>query len=167
MESVLVAIRDHNLRHRVRLLLEEAGYSVLEAHNNLTAFTALHISPSPLVVLLDAHLDEGTAAEQLLRLARAGGPAGRHRYVICMTPPATSLSPSLMAQIMTANLSVLQEPFELEALVRLVARPHLILPPDHRPPRSGRRPSESVRQQRRQTRRPSLPRAGRSRCMAY
>jgi DNA-binding NarL/FixJ family response regulator len=134
MDPVLLAIRDHHFRATLRFILEEeASYSVAEAHNGITTFAALLASPSPLVVLLDTHLEGHAAAEQLLRVAAAGGPAGRHRYVICTTGAAERLPPPLSERIMILGLPVLQMPFELEEVLRLVARAQGLLPIAVRP----------------------------------
>jgi CheY-like chemotaxis protein len=134
MDPVLLAIRDHDLRVTLRLLLQMAGgYRVVEAHNGTTMFTAIHTSPSPLVVVLDAHLEGLAAAEQLLRLAAAGGPTGRHRYVLCTRVSAERLPPSLVTLLTTLGVPVLSMPFGPEESLRLVAHAQAMPPIAVRP----------------------------------
>lgn len=123
MAPVLIAMQDRDLRGTLRLILEEeAGYPIAEAHDGVTTLTALWKSPSPLVVLLDAHLGEQDDAEQVLRMAAVGGSPGRHRYVLCTTIDTECLAPRLTEVMTTVDAIVLLMPFDLDELLRVVAR---------------------------------------------
>lgn len=116
-------------RDACRLVLAgEVGYSVIEAHNGITTLTDLLSSPRPLVVLLDAYLAGRDAAMQLLRLAASGGPAARHRYVVCITQRFEHLPQELASQITTIGALALPMPFDLDELLDYVARAAATLP---------------------------------------
>lgn len=129
MAPVLLAIRNPGMRETLcHLLREETGYEVIETHNGLSTLTALLTSPWPLVVLLDTQLDGHDAAERLLWLATAGGPAGRHQYVIYTTCAAEDLPPRMARYVAQGGVHILTIPFSVDDLLRVVMTCQVSLP---------------------------------------
>lgn len=119
--AVMLAVSDDGLREVLRMLLEEVGYGVLEAHSELTARTLLLRSEVPLVVILERYLRGTDAAEHLLRLA-ASGPLARHRFLL-LTPDSLDRQPQgLRHQVLSQAIPVLTMPIEFDDMLCEVAR---------------------------------------------
>ncbi|MGZ3667261.1 MAG: hypothetical protein ACXVDA_22565 [Ktedonobacterales bacterium] len=119
--TVLLAVSDNDLRDVLRMLFEEAGYRVLEAHSALTALTLLRRSREPLVVLLERYLRGTDAAEQLLKLA-ASGPLAQHRFLLLTSDSLERQPQGLRHQVLSQAIPVLTMPFEFDDMLREVAR---------------------------------------------
>jgi CheY-like chemotaxis protein len=118
---VLIAIRDDDVRWALRTLLEDAGCEVVVADRGLTAFTLLARSAQPTVVLLDTHLGDRAAAEQLLSLARAGSPWACHHYVVLSTMDPRHWSPRLIGLVEAEQIPILQLPRDVDWLLPMVS----------------------------------------------
>ena len=121
MARVVVVDGDADLRDTLRMLLEDAGYTVAECDDGLDCLRVLRASPTPLVVLLE-NLLRRMMGEAVLR-AVAADPclAGRHAYVVLTTSPCALLPHT---QHLPAGLSVpvIAKPFELDELLNAVAQ---------------------------------------------
>ncbi|HEX8032568.1 MAG TPA: hypothetical protein VF510_01910 [Ktedonobacterales bacterium] len=112
---------DDDLRDVLRMLFEEVGYRVLEAHSALTALALLLRSREPLVVLLERYLRGTDAAERLLRLA-ASGPLARHRFLLLTSDGLERHPQGLRHQVLSQAIPVLTMPFEFDDVLHEVAR---------------------------------------------
>lgn len=65
--AILLVEDDHLLRHAFRLLLEDAGYRVLEAGSAAEAITAVH-EGAPALILLDLGLPDRPGLEVVREL---------------------------------------------------------------------------------------------------
>lgn len=115
MTHVLVLDGDEAIRASLRLLLEETGYTVVEAPDGRTALDLLSASPDCVVVLFDLVPVSPTGMQFLTQAAQL---PQRHSY-ICMT---TSPLLSVQAQELLARLvaPVLTKPFDVDHLLEIV-----------------------------------------------
>lgn len=118
--TVMLAVSDDELRDVLRMLLEDAGYEVLEARSGLTALTLLQCNQEPLVVLLDRYLRGTKAAEKLMALA--AGPLARHRFLLLTTDRLERQPQGLRQQLLSRAIPVLAMPFEFDDMLHEIAR---------------------------------------------
>jgi two-component system, OmpR family, response regulator MprA len=115
MSRVLVVDDDRGIREMVRAILELEGYEVDAAGSGAQALNVLLAAREPRVVLMDVMMPDLTGIEVCERLHAAGAPVARHQVALmtagvlededCPSPART----------------ILRKPFELDALLRLVA----------------------------------------------
>lgn len=120
MVRTLVVDDDQDTREVLRLMLEDAGYTVTEATDGLQTLAALQSSDAPLVVLLDLDLPRLDGVAVLRAVADDARLAARHAFIL-MT--AVSHSRYAVADEVCAKLSVplVLKPFQLDALLSTVA----------------------------------------------
>ena len=128
MAHVLVVDDDQATRDMLRLLLEDAGYAVLEAIDGESALAALRAANQGLVVLLDYRMPRMSGLDVLCVVARDAGLARRHAYVL------VTVSPRLCEEHLKALAGVLQvpliaKPFKMNVLLETVAQSAAALPP--------------------------------------
>lgn len=122
--QILIADDEPAIRQSLRLVLEDEGYPVLEAANGAAALDLLLTSPVPLVVLLDMRMPGLSGLEVLLRASADPARMARHAIAIVSASPfiAGRPDPVLSALLARYSIAVLQKPFDLDALLALVAR---------------------------------------------
>ena len=119
MGQVLIVEDDLLLRELVREVLEEEGYSVLQAAEGNAALDILRSSPHRLVVLLD-YLMPGMGGKGLLAMvSRDATLSTRHAYVLLTGRPR--ISRPVLEAAQTLSMPVVRKPFELEDLLVTVA----------------------------------------------
>jgi DNA-binding NtrC family response regulator len=111
MRSVLVALRDHDIRESMQRELEDAGYITYTAGKATTSLMVLHMCPEQLIVLLDARLPAEGAAERMLLRRGHSSSLARHQYVLCADVALERISPSLKQLALAQGLPVLRMPF--------------------------------------------------------
>ncbi|MBF6590131.1 MAG: response regulator [Ktedonobacterales bacterium] len=117
--GVLVVDDDEGIRQTLRLVLEDAGYTITEAASGGAALDALRASADPLLVLLD-YLMPGMDGGGVLRLIAADAPlAARHAYVLITASPQM-LPPELVRLTKRLAITVLPKPFDMDVLLRTV-----------------------------------------------
>lgn len=119
--AVMLAVSDDGLRYMLRLMLEDAGYEVLEAHSGPTAFTLLLRSHEPVVVLLERYLRGANAAERLLTLA--ADTMARHRFLL-LAPDRLESQQGLQRLVRSQAIPVLTMPFEFDDILHEIAQAH-------------------------------------------
>lgn len=125
--QVLVADDEEALRESMRMLLEDAGYPVIEAADGRGTLDTLRFSPKPLVVLLDLvmpqhgqHVLDAIAADPTL--------ATRHIYVVCTARvtsdgqllPADARQVAQMLDLAGTRLRLVPKPFDIDDLLEAV-----------------------------------------------
>ena len=122
--GVLLVEAADRLRARLRTLLEREGYHVLEAADETEGFVAVHGSPHPLVVVLDAG-----QVSLLGRVVPDLRLCAHHAYVVLCTwrRPSVRVPDSVRAQL---TLFVVRGPGRWRALRRAVAQAAGALPSD-------------------------------------
>jgi CheY-like chemotaxis protein len=120
MTHLFVVDDDPGIRLVLRSALEEHGYVVSEAGDGLTALERLRASPWPLVVLLDHKMPRLDGSGVLGTVAGDRVLAQRHRYVL-VTASAQTLPLALGTLLASLGVPLVQKPFDLDALLDLVA----------------------------------------------
>ncbi len=120
MAQVLVVDDDRDTRRVLRMLLEDAGYTVGEAADGLAGLTTIQASAIPLVVLLDLDLPKLNGADVLQAVARDPRLAAHHACILM-----TAMSPSQYQAVeeICAKLStpLIVKPFDMDTLLDQVA----------------------------------------------
>lgn len=118
---VLVVDDEEDIRQALRFLLEEAGYTVLEAQNGQEAIELLRANPQRMAVLLDWRMPGLDGVQALDTIAMTMPRSAPHAFIF-MT--AALQTPSLyLAQIPEgATVSFIRKPFDLDEALAAVAR---------------------------------------------
>lgn len=123
--AVLVVDDDRDTRALLRTVLHDAGYTVYEAPNGMSALSRLRSHPYPLVVLLDWWMPGLDGLHVLQALAEDAPSLPQHVFLV-MTAAGDALTHRLMRDIaaIPAALSVtlLAKPFHLNDILAFVAR---------------------------------------------
>jgi CheY-like chemotaxis protein len=123
---VLIVDDEDAVRWSLRLTLEDAGYTVLEATNGREGVNALFFSREPLVVLLDLKMPTVDGADVLRLVAAEPELAARHSFIL-VTAQTLALARLLQTDEQFAEVfdrlavTILPKPFEIERLLELVA----------------------------------------------
>jgi CheY-like chemotaxis protein len=126
MVDVLVVDDDSAIRDVARLVLEDAGYIVMEAVNGEAALAMLRASNEPLVVLLDDLMPKLDGLG-VLCVAAANPSIARRCSFILMTGSARLLSPSLAPELQPLHIQLLPKPFDADVLVERVEQGQRVL----------------------------------------
>jgi two-component system chemotaxis response regulator CheY len=113
---VLVVEDDAAVRNAMRLVLEEAGHTIVEAADGKTGLELLRASPELLVIVLDLMLPRMTGIEVLHAAGHIPNIATRAAFVVTTVSRAFS-SPDLAKYLHGGYLAVLPKPFDIEDLV--------------------------------------------------
>ena len=88
--SLLIVDDNEAIRESIRLLLEDAGYTILEASNGHDALTVLRESSQPLVVLLDDRMPDLSGEEVLRAVLRDRQLRRHHTFILLSAAPHLS-----------------------------------------------------------------------------
>jgi CheY-like chemotaxis protein len=127
MTTVLVADDDPVIRHAVRDILEDEGYSVLIAQNGIEALNLLRSTSPPLVVLLDLRMPQLDGAGVLRMVAGDKQLATRNHFIL-MTGHTGSLPLAIANLLFRLHILLLPKPFDVDQVVTLVADAARMLP---------------------------------------
>jgi CheY-like chemotaxis protein len=118
--QALVVDDDQDTRDVLRLMLEDAGYAVVEAVDGAEALDVLRASPFPMVVVLDLDLLRLDGIQVLNAVADDAQLADRHAFILVT---AVQQRRYRAAADICARLSVplVLKPFELDTLLADVA----------------------------------------------
>ncbi len=118
--AVLIIEDDAGIRVSLRILLEDAGYTVYEARDGASGLTRLRGHPTPLVVLLDWRMPGMDGLEVLHAVATDAAIARRHAYILLT---AGYDDPELITRAFPTDItvSVMGKPFHIQRLLRAVA----------------------------------------------
>jgi CheY-like chemotaxis protein len=117
---VLVVDDDRDIRGTLRVALEDAGYTVHEAPDGLSAMDLLLTSPSPLVVLLDLMMPRMTGSEILELFANDVVWARRHAFIVLTAAADRSGVAQLQPLLQQLASPLLTKPYDLDALLEAV-----------------------------------------------
>lgn len=121
MTWVLIVDDDESIRESVRLILEDSGYGVLEATDGVMALNVLRATPHSMIVLLDLMMPRLDGAGVLAAVADDPRLATQHAYIL-MTAGRRTLNLSLVKLLAELSIPILPKPFELDAILDLVAQ---------------------------------------------
>lgn len=122
MTWVLIVDDDESIRESVRLILEDSGYGVLEATDGVMALNILRATPHSMIVLLDLMMPRLDGAGVLAAVADDPRLATRHAYILMTAGRRTVRSLPLVKLLTELSIPVLPKPFELDAILDLVAQ---------------------------------------------
>ncbi len=126
MVNVLVVDDDFAIRDVARLVLEDVGYTVMEAANGEIALNILRTHAQSMVVLLD-DLMPRLDGMGVLRAAVADAAIGRRCSFILMTGSARMLSPALAPELQPLHVQILPKPFDADLLLERVEQGQRVL----------------------------------------
>jgi CheY-like chemotaxis protein len=127
MATVLIVEDDDVIRATMRMVLEDEGYAVYEAHDGQPALTYLRTSPQPLVVLLDLNMP-GLDGEGVLRaVARDASLTDRHAFVLVTAKHGRTLPLTFINLLSELHVPILAKPFDLDELLAAVRQAELRL----------------------------------------
>lgn len=127
--AILVVEDDTDLRETLVMLFEEEGYaSVTETATLPEAFTHLHGTDVPHIVLLDFRFPNADA-DTLLGLVQRHATLQRHRFILLSGINGTALPDEARCLISAVCSEVLMKPFDLTTLTDAVQRAAAQLPP--------------------------------------
>jgi CheY-like chemotaxis protein len=109
-------------REVIRILFEDAGYTIFEANNGQEALVLLRESSEPLVVLLDVRMPEVTGEEVLRTILRDRKLRRRHTFILLSGAPHLSRRLRLQRMLRALAIEVVTKPFNIAALEQAIAR---------------------------------------------
>ncbi|HLZ23460.1 MAG TPA: response regulator [Ktedonobacterales bacterium] len=118
---VLVVDDNTDIRETVRLMLEDEGYTVLEAPDGQEALKYLRSSAERLIVLLDHIMPGMDGMQTLVTIADEPALTRRHTYIM-LTADGRTGPTHLMSDGDEWIVPVLAKPFDLDDLLAAVAR---------------------------------------------
>ncbi len=118
--SVLIVDDDAATRKAIALVMEDEGYTVLQASNGAEALGVLGTVHEPLVVLLDWMMPVMDGLEVLHAVATEPERLGQHGYVFMSDAFPAGLS-QVAALPQAVRVSVLIKPFTIALLIEKVA----------------------------------------------
>jgi len=118
--EVLVIDDDAAIRETLRSVLEDAGYTVTEAHDGLAAVQRLRRSRAPMVVLLDLMMPRLDGAGVLKEIAGDSHLMRRFAFVL-VTASHKMLTPSFVKLLSSLSIPIITKPWDIDYLLRAVA----------------------------------------------
>jgi CheY-like chemotaxis protein len=118
---VLVVDREASIRETLRTLLEEDGYTVLEAATGLAALNLLRADARRLVVLLDHSPPQLDGVGLLRQIAHDRRLKQRHAFIL-MTAHRLSTRLAVLRFLALLRVPMLRKPFDIAEVEEVVAR---------------------------------------------
>lgn len=121
MTQVLVVDDDQGIREMLRIVLEDAGYTITEAQDGAAALRVLRDSSSGMVVLLDLLMPGMDGAAMLRAVGSDNRLAARHTFIV-MTANGPRIYPALaeLPSDLSAATLVVHKPFPVDGLLYFV-----------------------------------------------
>lgn len=117
---VLIVDDDQGIRDALRMMLEDSGYTVLEAADGLAALRSLRTATHDMVVLLDHRMPVLDGEAVLTAVAQDPVLSVRHAYILLTAGPMASLPSPMCGMLDNLSATVLAKPFDMEALLSAV-----------------------------------------------
>jgi len=122
MADVLIADDDEEIRASLRLALEDAGHTVIEAADGATALAILESSPRALVALLDYRMPEINGTGVIAALADDEWRLqSRHAVLLFTAASAATLNSTTDALFPGQVVRVIAKPFDVDEILGAVA----------------------------------------------
>jgi CheY-like chemotaxis protein len=122
LSPLLIVDDNEGIRASIRILFEDAGYTIFEASNGNEALVLLRESAEPLVVLLDVRMPELTGEELLRTILRDRQLRRRHTFILLSGVPHLSRSLRLQRMLRALAVEVVTKPFNIPALEQAIVR---------------------------------------------
>ena len=117
--QILVVDDDRSIRETLRVVLQDEGYSVLEAEDGKAALRILQASSQPMVVLLDLRMPVLDGAGVLAYIAAHPSLAGLHAFLL-ITANRDSIAENTAQLLQQLQVPIIPKPFDLDALIEIV-----------------------------------------------
>ena len=130
MAWVLIVDDDPDIRETLQYALRDAGYAIVEVADGEDALDVLRATPYHAVVLLDLLMPGMDGREVLDILESDHDLATRHAFVLMSAnhQALQRVPPQLLSEL---SITLLQKPFDLNTLLKIVADLSLRLPTEH------------------------------------
>lgn len=120
LPAVLLVDDDQDIRTTYRLIIEDAGYDVLQAQDGMQALDILHAQPAPLIVLTNHHMPRLDGPGLLRQVLEDPALVAGHVYVY-MTAGSRDLSPALDQVLAALHAPALFKPIRGQTLLAALA----------------------------------------------
>ena len=117
--GMFVVDDDADIRETLRLLLEDAGYSVNEASNGENALRMLRGMAEPHIVLLDQYLPGLSGGALLQTVATDAVLRSRHGYVL-LTATSSEQARQLAESVPRMDVAIVTKPFDVDDLLETI-----------------------------------------------
>ena len=119
---LLIVDDDEPTRETIRIMFEDAGYTVIEATNGADALVLLRESSEPLIVLLDVLMPQLNGEEVLRAILRDRRLRRRHTFILVSALAHLSRRLRLQRLLHALAIEVITKPFNVADLEQAVAR---------------------------------------------
>ena len=116
---ILVVDDDRSIRETLRVVLQDEGYSVLEAEDGKVALKILQESSQPIVVLLDLRMPVLNGTGVLSYVAAHQRLAAMHAFLL-ITANRDSIDETTAQLLQQLQVPIIPKPFDLDALIEIV-----------------------------------------------
>jgi CheY-like chemotaxis protein len=127
MAHVVVVDDDRDIRETLRLVLEDADYTVSEAADGVKALQTLHTLPGAAVVLLDLMMP-GLDGAGVIRAIHGDAALSGRCQCILMTAAHTTFPLPFVTILTAMRVPVLHKPLDLDMLLAQIAKAARQLP---------------------------------------
>jgi CheY-like chemotaxis protein len=117
---VLIVDDDEAIRETLRLILEDAGYTVLDECDGLAALRRLRQSRRPMVVLLDLMMPGMSGASVLEEVAKDSSLVKRYSFIL-VTAGNNAQIMAISHLLSSLVVPVIRKPWDIEHLLQTVA----------------------------------------------
>ncbi len=117
--TVLIVDDDEGIRETLRFMLEDAGYSVIEAENGSEALDRLRASPGSLVVLLDVKMPVLTGEQLLEKVVQEPLLLQRHAFIVDTASPQ-AINPQMIELMAKLSIPFVPKPFGIDELLATI-----------------------------------------------
>jgi CheY-like chemotaxis protein len=118
---VLVVDDDRAIRDSLRMVLEDAGYAVIEAGDGLEAMGVLRGTPRAMVVLLDIMMPR-MSGEDVVREVARDDRLRETLSIVVLTANRHALTPSFLGQLQSLRIPILDKPPDIDDVIAHVTR---------------------------------------------
>lgn len=119
--QVLVVDDDPGIRQTLCAVMEDEGYTALEAADGASALALLRGNSHPVVVVLDLLMPLYSGEYVLQAVVNDHHLSTRHAYMMLTAQPEC-ITPACATYIAQLDMPVISKPFELDALLDAVTR---------------------------------------------
>ncbi len=119
--TVLIVDDDEGIRETLRFMLEDAGYSVIEAENGSKALDRLRASQESLVVLLDVKMPVLNGEQLLEKVAQEPLLLQRHAFIVDTASPQ-AINPKMTELMTKLSIPFVPKPFGIDELLVTIRR---------------------------------------------
>ncbi len=117
--TVLIVDDDEGIRETLRFMLEDAGYSVVEAENGSVALDRLRTSHGSMVVLLDVKMPVLSDEQLLEKVVQEPQLLQRHAFIVDTASPQ-AVNPQMLKLMTKLSIPFVPKPFGIDELLTTI-----------------------------------------------